>query len=119
MVSIIMDKMRFFFTALLGICLPFVVLGKDKVILITNPTNHERIEIIRIDWTNFKTGFPDYLPGNFKVINEATKKEIPFQVAYEGEVSPQSLLLEIKIRGKQQMRLTIVKGKPSSFVQKR
>lgn len=113
-----MDKLRFLFTVLLCICLPFVVLANDKVILVTNPTSHERSEIVRIEWADFKNAFPDYLPGNFKVLNKATKKEIPFQVAYEGKSSPQSLLLEIKIGRKQQLQFVVIKGNPSLFIQK-
>lgn len=112
-----MKRIRFLFAILLWICLPFAAVA-GKTILVSNPSALERTEIVRIAWSDFKANFPDYLIGNFKVINETTRKDVPFQVAYEGNISPQSLLLEIKIGGKQQMRLTIVKGKPSSFVQK-
>lgn len=75
-------------------------------------------EVIEIPFSEILNVFPSIDTGNFIIINQQTKKQIPFQLEYKGSESVKNLLVQISMPAKSNLILMIKKGKPMIFASK-
>ncbi|MDB5119817.1 MAG: hypothetical protein JWN56_1035 [Sphingobacteriales bacterium] len=106
----------------LSLCFIFLsavsVLGQSHVLQICNPSGMKRSELVSISWRNIQLKFPSIEKDNFKVIDLASQKELPFQLEYKGEKTVQNLLIQVDLFAKQTLKITLKKGKPTPLIAK-
>jgi len=84
-------------------------------ITLSNPSGIERSnEVISISWASVLSRYPDIDTANFKVLDAATKKEIPFQLEHKGQPGIQNLLLQLTLKAKATVKLNVLAGKPAN-----
>ena len=105
---------------LLTFILPFTSTGQTKVsITIQNNSAVDQTEtVVSIKWKDILSSYPQIDTANFIVINPSTKKQIPFQLEHKGSAAIQNLLLQVNIKAKSTLNLSIQKGKPETFAAK-
>lgn len=110
-----MKSAKLFF--LFGLLFPMVLLAQIKAIItVQNNTVFERKEaLVAIKWETILSHYPQIDTANFVVINPVTKKQVPFQLEHQGFKTIQNLLIQVNVKAKSVIQLSIQKGKPSSF----
>ena len=108
---------NFFLTFFL---IPFAILAQNKAnINIANNTVLERKEaIVAINWNSILSQYPQIDTTNFVVINTVTKKQVPFQLEHKGLPAIQNLLVQVDVKAKSNLKLSVQKGKPQVFAVK-
>lgn len=87
---------------------------KSTLVVVNNSSNLDRKEaVISIGWPAILKSDPQIDTANFKVINTATKEEVPFQLEHKGQLAIQNLLLQVSVKAKSRVELTILAGKAS------
>jgi Domain of unknown function (DUF4861) len=85
-----------------------------RVISISNPLPSDRKEeIIALEWKDILSKYPGIDTANFKIIDIATKKELPWQLEFKGEKTLQNLLIQLDVPGHGNLKLEIRNGKSS------
>jgi hypothetical protein len=104
----------------LAFILPIGILAQTKAtITIQNNSVLERKEaVVAIKWETILSRYPQIDTTNFVVINQATKKQVPFQLEHRGLSSIQNLLVQVNAKAKASLILLIQKGKPETFAAK-
>jgi len=104
----------------LAFLLPLSILAQTKAtVTIQNNSALERKEaVVAIKWETILARYPQIDTANFVVINQATKKQIPFQLEHRGNATIQNLLVQVDAKAKATLTLTIQKGKPETFATK-
>lgn len=104
----------------LAFLLPLSILAQTKAtVTIENNSALERKEtVVAIKWQTILARYPQIDTANFVVINQVTKKQVPFQLEHRGNAAIQNLLVQIDAKAKATLTLTIQKGKPETFVTK-
>jgi len=98
---------------------PVIAQNQKAFITISNPTSTERKEeVVAIAWKDILLKYPSIDTSNFKIINNLTKKEIPFQLEFRGEKTVQNLLVQVDLAANASTKLLIQKGKPAISVTK-
>jgi Domain of unknown function (DUF4861) len=100
---------------------PNLVLAQARkaAITISNAsTLNRQEEVVAIDWKDVIAKYPNLDTANFKVVNQASKKEVPYQLEFKGGKDIQNLLVQIDIAAKASVKLTIQKGKPQAVTTK-
>ncbi len=112
-----MKLIQFLFLALV---LPLPILAQTKAtVSIQNNSNLNRNEtVLAIKWKSISASYPKIDTSNFVVIDLKTKKQIPFQLEHRGNSAIQNLLVQIDIKAKSAVNLSIEKGKPALFTAK-
>ncbi|HSD07112.1 DUF4861 family protein [Flavobacterium sp.] len=109
-----MKSLQLFF--LFAFILPFGLLAQKHSISIQNTTALERKDaVVAIQWETILSHYPQIDTTNFIVINEATKKQVPFQLEHHGNKTIQNLLVQVNVKAKSAVQLSIQKGKLSAF----
>lgn len=105
---------------LLFFLLPLALLAQIKnTISIENNTVYERKEaVVSIKWETVLSKYPKIDTTNFVVINTVTKKQVPFQLEHHGNKAIQNLLVQVNVKAKSVVQLSIQKGKPQAFATK-
>jgi hypothetical protein len=100
--------------------LPTVLYAQTKVnISIENKSDIEYKEsIVSLKWEAIVTKYPQIDTTAFVVINDKTKKQIPFQLEHRGLKVIQNLLLQVDVESNSTLSITIQKGKPENVVVK-
>lgn len=109
-----MKKYRFcLFLSLFA--LPLLLTSQARIQL-DNPTGIKRSEeLISIPWKTILSAYPDIDTTCFAVVNTSTKKQVPYQLEYNGNPMVQNLLLQVSMGAKFRLELQIKKAKPLSF----
>lgn len=96
------------------------VMAQSKAILtIHNPSAMERTNaVVPVSWKSIVAKYPKIDTANFKVINMSTKKEVPFQLERFGQAEVQHLLVQVSVKAKGNVQLSVVQGKPAPVVKK-
>jgi hypothetical protein len=97
------------------ICLVFFANAQKTIIVTNSLTEQRREEVIEVPWSQITKAYPGLDTTRFKVINSTTKKELPFQLEYEGMKEVQNLLVQVSIPAKGTVTLRLVSGKPKAF----
>jgi hypothetical protein len=100
--------------------LPMLVVAQLKTTInIQNNSNLVRKEaVVAIKWETILSSYPKIDTTDFVVINPKTKKQIPFQLEHRGGKAIQNLLLQVDVKAKSTLSLSIQKGKPENFAVK-
>jgi len=86
------------------------------IISIQNNSETDRNEaVVAIQWGAILEKFPSIDTMQFVVMNVVTEQQIPFQLEHKGKKSIQNLLIQIDIKSKSTLQLSIQKGKPIVF----
>jgi Domain of unknown function (DUF4861) len=110
--------MKFFKVILLiALMLPiFSTAQSKKTIHILNNSDLDRKEaVVAIQWETILSNYPKIDTTDFFVINDKTKKQIPFQLEHRGSKAIQNLLLQVDVKAKSTLSLSIQKGKADNF----
>lgn len=93
---------------------------KDAIISIKNPDNDtDRVdEVLEMKWSEIIGKFPYLKPGDFKIIDVKTGKELPFQLTYEGGAEVKDMLVQLSVSAGSLAQIAIQKGKPAIFKSK-
>jgi hypothetical protein len=112
-----MKSIHYFFGLLF---LPAVFFAQSTAtISIENKSNLDRKEaVVAIKWETILSGYPKIDTTDLVVINLKTKKQIPFQLEHRGTKAIQNLLLQVDLKAKSSLSLSIQKGKPENFAVK-
>jgi hypothetical protein len=92
--------------------------NKKVYLTIKNSSGWDRKEVITIPWQNILAKYPGIDTANFKIINEAKKSELVFQLEHLGKSEIQNLLIQVDVKAYNPQKLSIQKGKPLVFHQK-
>ena len=93
--------------------------NQKSIITISNPTSVNRNdEVVSIVWKDIVLKYPGIDTSNFKIINNLTKKDVPFQFEFRGEKNVQNLLIQIDLAANTSTKLLIQKGKSGTSVTK-
>ncbi len=91
---------------------------KVTVTISNNSTFDRKETVVAIKWTTILSSFPQIDTSNFVVMNSNTKKQVPYQLEHQGNSSIQNLLVQIDVKAKSTLNLSIQKGKPETFAAK-
>lgn len=100
--------------------LPIVIFAQTKAnISIQNNSVLDFNEaIVSIKWADIVSRYSQIDTTAFVVINDKTKKQIPFQLEHRGLKAIQNLLLQVDVKANATLSITIQKGKPENAVVK-
>jgi hypothetical protein len=112
-----MKSINYFFGLLF---LPAVFFAQSKAtISIENKSNLDFKEtVVSVKWDAIVSKYPQIDTTDFVVINPKTKKQIPFQLEHRGGKAIQNLLLQVDVKAKSSLSLSVQKGKPENFAVK-
>lgn len=99
---------------------PAFLIAQSKVdIGIQNKSNLDfEKAIVSVKWETILLKYPKIDTIAFVVINDKTKKQIPFQLEHRGLKAIQNLLLQVDVKANSSISLSVQKGKPESVVVK-
>ncbi|SHM75565.1 protein of unknown function [Flavobacterium chilense] len=105
---------------LLAFVLPLTVLAQTKatISIQNNSIVNRKKSVIAIKWKTVLSSFPQIDTANFIVINSITKKQVPFQLEHRGNPAIQNLLVQVDVKAKSSLVLSVQKGKPEIFTAK-
>jgi len=105
---------------ILAFVLPLATIAQTKAtVTIQNNSAFDRKEtVVAIKWTDVLSSYPQIDTTNFVVINSKTKKQVPYQLEHLGKSSVQNVLVQIDVKAKSSVILSIQKGKPEIFAAK-
>lgn len=113
-----MKKVIGFLLLFSGLYFPVTAQTKATITII-NPSKSGRTNVVvPVSWSNITAKYPHIDTAGFKVVNSATKKEIPFQLERRGQAMVQNLLLQVSLSANGSAKLLIVPGKPAAPVKK-
>lgn len=100
--------------------LPAFLLAQTKAnISIDNKSNLDFKEtVVSVKWEAIVSKYPQIDTTSFVVINDKTKKQIPFQLEHRGLKAIQNLLLQVDVKANSTLSLTLQKGKSENVVVK-
>ena len=94
-------------------------LSFSQTISITNPSKGERKDaVVAIAWKDIMAKNPKLDRTNFKVIEKSTKKELPFQLEFDGQKEVQNLLIQVTVGDKATVQISLERGKPTPVTPK-
>lgn len=105
---------------ILTFILPITTIAQTKAtVTVHNNSIIDRKEtVVAIPWKSVLSSCPQIDTANFVVLNTLTKKQIPFQLEHRGNIAVQNLLVQIDVKAKAILNLSIQKGKPEPFAVK-
>jgi hypothetical protein len=113
-----MNFIKYFFG--IFFLLPAFLLAQTRAnISIENKSNLDFKEtVVSVKWDAIVSKYPQIDTTSFVVINDKTKKQIPFQLEHRGLKAIQNLLLQVDVKANATLSITIQKGKPEIAVVK-
>lgn len=113
-----MKHIKYFFG--IFFLLPTVIFAQTKAnISIENKSNLDFKEaVVSVKWEAIVSKYPQIDTTAFVVINNKTKKQIPFQLEHRGLKAIQNLLLQVDVKANATLSVTVQKGKPEIAVVK-
>ena len=80
---------------------------------IINHLPQKRVELVEIPYVKFQKEFLWTKGKAFKLINSATKAELPYQLAYKGNKEPVALLIEVSVAANASLKILVKEGSPA------
>lgn len=113
-----MKFIKLFFCFIL--ILPSTFWAQNKAtISIENTSDLDRKDaVVAIDWKTILNSFPKIDTLNFVVINGNTKKQVTYQLEHQNAPDIQNLLVQVDVKAKSKLALSIQSGKPEIFTVK-
>lgn len=99
---------------------PLALLAQPKaaVSIQNNSTLDRKEAIVAIKWDAVLSRYPQIDTTNLVIINSVTKKQIPYQLEHLGQKTIQNLLIQVDVKAKSALSLSIQKGKAKNFTTK-
>lgn len=95
-----------------SVCVGVVSFAQQVVIKIQNPLAVQRKEeVVAISWSEVLRLYPAIDTNNLKVADQATGKELAYQLEYKGESAPQNLLVLASVKASAASGIVLTKGK--------
>ncbi len=114
-----MKKILILLSLLFGTALMLSAQTSAINITISNSLDIARAdEVVAISWTSILNKYPSIDTANFKVVDAASKQEVPFQLEHAGQKAIQNLLLQVNVAAKASIQLSIVAAKPETVASK-
>ncbi|MGJ1198277.1 DUF4861 family protein [Sphingobacterium spiritivorum] len=101
-----------FIAAFVALALAHSLSAQQKIV-VKNPGNHSRHELISIPYSSFTKHFK--VDSVFTIVNAADGSEVAHQLEKLGQSSPQNVLVEVNIGEQQEQTLTVKPQKGSAF----
>lgn len=103
------------------VMLPLAILAmacgeQSKSIVITNPLDTERHELVAIPYGQFVSAFGS--DSSFRVVDVESGTEIPYQLETKGTASPQNILLYVPVPASGGVTLAVEKSAPAPVTAK-
>lgn len=105
------------------VALCFVVLASCKVnqvtVEVSNPSDvaHDKTTV-EMAWTDILARLPSIEPAKIVVVNTGNGEELPYQVVYNGQETPQMLIFQVTLAPKESVELSVKEGMPKEFPSK-
>jgi len=80
---------------------------------IINHLPQKRVELVEIPYVKFQKEFLWTKGKTFKLINSATKAELPYQLAYKGNKEPVALLIAVSVAANASLKILVKEGSPA------
>ncbi len=91
----------------------------SKKIIIENKSNlNYESKVVEIPWEKIAVQYPELEITNFKIIEAVSKKEVPFQLEYAGNIAVKNVLVQVSLNAGSAIELAIETGKPSEVASK-
>lgn len=104
------------FVLVLITCLMVSLSGIGQfTVQVQNPLAIARSELIAIPWEILTKKFPAVDTSKLQVMDQRTKKQLPYQLEYRGNEEPESLLVLVSIAAKSSILFRVQQGKPAVF----
>lgn len=113
-----MKCIKLFFCLVFIMPLTFLAQTKATVIIENNSAFDRKETVAAISWKTILNSYPKIDTSNFVVINSKTKKQIIFQLEHQGNSVIQNLLVQVDVKAKSKLTLSIQSGKPETFAVK-
>jgi hypothetical protein len=92
--------------------------SKTNISIQNNSVLDRNETIVSVNWETLLSKYPQIDTTGFVVINAETKKQVPFQLEHRGRKAIQNLLVQVDVKAKSTLSLSIQKGKPETFAVK-
>ncbi|MFG6686769.1 DUF4861 family protein [Mariniflexile sp. HNIBRBA6329] len=96
-------------------CMSFNVSTSQTITIKNNTRIDYNDKVIELKFKEIKNHFSWLSEGNFKIINKNTKKELPYQLEYKGIKRPINVLIQLTLKQKEKLELTLLEENPSDF----
>lgn len=113
-----MKSIKLFFYFVFSIPMCFWAQNKVTINIENNSALDRKEAVVAISWKNILERYPEIDTSNFVVINPKTKKQVIFQLEHRMSSVIQNLLVQVDIKAKSKLPLSIQKGKPEVFTVK-
>ena len=81
--------------------------SQQKSIVISNPTNTPRLELISIPYQDFSAHFG--VDSTFSVKKKHSETELPYQLEKRGNSKPENVLIKVSVDANERIALTVTK----------
>ncbi|SJZ86948.1 DUF4861 family protein [Sediminibacterium ginsengisoli] len=99
--------------AFLFLLLPSLMVSAQTSIRITNSTADKRLEeLAELPYSTFIAAYPAIAKQSFRLVTESGK-EIPYQLEYNGQTEPRSILIPVTLAANASLRIYVKAGKPA------
>jgi hypothetical protein len=109
-------KLLFFFVFFIPVC--FWAQTKATIVIENNSASDRKEAVVPINWKDITERYPEIDTSNFVVIDPKTKKQVIFQLEHKTSSAIQNLLVQVAVKAKSKLTLSIQAGKPQTFTAK-
>lgn len=91
--------------------------NNGKTIAVKNSLDFDRLELVSISYESFLK-LKDADMASFKIINQESKEEYPYQLEMLGQDTPQNILIQVLVPASSEVKLIVEAGEPSAISSK-
>ncbi len=95
--------------------LTFLAQTKATITIQNNSASDREQAVVSVNWKTILNSYPKIDTANFVVINQNTKKQVPFQLEKRGQNAVENLLVQVDVKSKSAVNLVVQKGKREPF----
>ncbi len=96
---------------LLFILLSGIAISQKKIVITNNLSIAREVAVVEIPWKKIIQAYPSVDTANLKIVNAATKQEVPHQLEYRGKKDVQNILVQLNVPPNAAVQLFLMKGK--------
>src|SRR5690554_6450763 len=91
--------------------------NNGKVIAIKNTLDFDRLELVSISYETFLK-LKDADMASFKIVNQESKEEYPYQLEMLGQDTTQNILIQVRVPALSEVKLIVKAGEPIAISNK-
>lgn len=91
--------------------------NNGKVIAVKNSLDFDRLELVSISYESFLK-LKDAHTASFKIVNQESKEEYPYQIEMLGQDTPQNILIQVFVPALSEVKLVVEAGQASAISSK-